>query len=187
MESIVVRRAGVRMWFTALGGVPLLVVGVDVVSQHRIVRFFHNLVFATSQEQPLGPRDYIWAWVFIVVGALLVLWGLKELVVPTEVVRADTYGLALSLGRPFRSPVLLPWRQIDDIGDAVIDDDGDSVPVLWVRVMDPDLLPEVVWNARKVDDRTVALYASDWEAPPDLIAREAVEWAVAHAFDEEQA
>ena len=57
----------------------------------------------------------------------------------------------------------MPWDQIADIGSGTVDDDGEHLPVLWIRSVDPGVFPADAWGARLVDDRTIALLASDWE------------------------
>ncbi len=167
------------MWLVALSGIPLLVIATDVLAQRRLTDTLRELLFRPDDTQVFEARDLIWAWVMLAVGLALTGWGLKELLAPTIVVRSGTDGLALGVRGPFRGPWVVPWSQVDDIGETALEDDGVEVPVMWIRVMDPTIIPESVWNGRRIDDRTVAIFASDWETPPGVVAREAVEWAVA--------
>ncbi len=178
---MLVRRSGWKMWLTAVAGIPLLVIAVDVLTQRRLTDALRELLFRPNDTQLFEPRDVIWAWFMLVVGVVLTGWGLKELLAPTIVVRSDPEGLALGVRGPFRGPWVVPWDLVDDIGETTVDDDGDRVPVMWIRVTDPSIIPESVWNGRRIDDCTVAVFASDWETPPGVVAREAVEWAVALA------
>ncbi len=178
-SPLLVRRSGWKMWLVALAGIPLLVAATDVLTQRRLTDALRGLLFRPDDTQVFEARDLIWAWVMLAVGILLTGWGLKELLAPTIVVRSDADGLALGVRGPFRAPWVVPWSQVDDIGETTLDDDGVRVPVMWVRVMDPSIVPSSVWNGRRVDDRTVAIFASDWEIPPGDVARRAVEWAVA--------
>lgn len=178
-DPVLVRRSGWKMWLTAVAGIPLLVIAVDVLTQRRLTDALRQLLFPPNDTQLFEPRDVIWAWVMLVVGVALTGWGLKELLAPTIVVRSDPEGLALGVRGPFRGPWVVPWELVDDIGETTIDDDGDTVRVMWIRVTDPSIIPASIWNGRRIDDRTVAIFASDWETPPGVVAREAVEWAVA--------
>ncbi|NIP80252.1 MAG: hypothetical protein GWM90_13925, partial [Gemmatimonadetes bacterium] len=46
-------------------------------------------LFRPEDTQIFEARDVIWAWALLAVGAAVTLWGLKELIVPAAVVRAD--------------------------------------------------------------------------------------------------
>jgi hypothetical protein len=182
MEPVVVRRSGWHTWWVALLGLPLLVISADVLTRRRITDFFRGLLFRPEDTQLLEPRDTIWAAALGVLGLALVLWGLRELIVPSPVLVADVDGLALRLGHPFGSgQVRLAWEHVDDLGASVIDDDGEQVPLLWVRVFDRSRLPANPWGARWLDDHTLAVYASDWERASTEVAAAVVEVAVASA------
>ncbi|MFO7548149.1 MAG: hypothetical protein R6X29_04660 [Acidimicrobiia bacterium] len=182
IEPVVVRRSGWRTWWVAILGVPLLVMSADVLTRRRITDSLRGLLFRPEDTQLLEPRDMIWAAGLGLLGLALVLWGLRELIAPTPVLVADGDGLAVRLGNPFGpGQVRLAWEDVDDLGASTVDDDGEQVPVLWVRVFDRSRLPENPWGARWLDERTLAMYASDWERPPAEVAVEAVEVAVAAA------
>ena len=59
MEEIRVRRSGVRMWLLALAGVPMVVIGIDILMRRRIFGAVGSLVF-TGDPQLVEPRDVIW-------------------------------------------------------------------------------------------------------------------------------
>lgn len=40
LKPIEVRRSGLKMWLLSLAGIPLLVLGVDVLRSRRIIGFF---------------------------------------------------------------------------------------------------------------------------------------------------
>ena len=44
-SQVEVRRSGLKMWLLSLAGVPLLVLGVDVLRNRRIISFFQNLIW----------------------------------------------------------------------------------------------------------------------------------------------
>lgn len=177
--TVAVRRSAWRMWTLAISGVPLVVVAVDILTQRKLTDALRELLFRPDDTQIFEPRDHIWAWLMLVVGLLLTGWGLKELVFPSQVLRADGNGLSLKVAGPFRPSVFLPWDSIDDIGEAMVDDEGTAVPVLWVKVHDPSVLPAEPWGARLVADDTLAMLASDWERPPGPLAEELADIALA--------
>jgi hypothetical protein len=181
MEPLVVRRSAWGMWAMALGGVPLIVVAVDVLTRRRIVDAVRELLFRPEDTQLLEPRDVIWAWALLVVGLVFTIWGVKELIAPAVVVRADSSGVAVRLRGPLRPPVLLPWEVIDDVGSGTVDDEGEALPVLWLRLESPEGVPHDPWGARWVDGRTVALLAADWEQNPTEVAAAITEQALAAA------
>lgn len=151
------------MWVMALAGVPLVIIGVDVVSRRRITDALRAILFRPEDTQIFEPRDVIWAWVMLVSGLVLVGFGLKELMFPAAVVEADTRGVRVRLSGPFRSATAIPWQGILDLGSGSVADEGDRLPVVWLRLADPDLAPDEPWGARWLDDNTIAILASDWD------------------------
>jgi hypothetical protein len=163
MEPFVVQRSAWRMWGVSLLGVPMVVFALDILTQQRLTEMLRNLLFKPEDTQLTEPREDVWAVVLLIVGLILCVWGLKELLSPSKVVVADSEGIAIRLRGPGRRPFRLAWSQIEDIGSATVEDDGTRMPVLWVRTVEPGLLPADGWGARPMDDRTLAVLASDWE------------------------
>jgi len=166
------------MWLTALAGVPMVVIGIDVLTRRRIFGVITSLVF-TGDPQLIEPRDVIWAVVLLVLGLIFVLFGLHELLISAPVLLADARGLHLHLGHPLSRLVTIPWGEVDDIGAEDLDDDGSVVPVMWVKVSNPARLPDNPWGARWIEPDTLAVMAADWERPALVVAQAAAEIAVA--------
>jgi hypothetical protein len=166
------------MWLMAMGGIPLLVISLDVLTARRITRWLTDLVFQPEDVQIFEPRDVIFAWVMLLFGALLVVWGLKELFVPTKVVECRDDGLAIRVNGPFRAPSLVPWDNIRDIGGADIDDEGDLIPLLVVTVFNRVGLPDNPWGARWVAERELGIMAQDWDEDPQVSAERIANFAV---------
>lgn len=181
MKPLVIRRSPWRMWGIALLGMPLGLLAIDVLTQRRMVDALRDVLFRPDDTQLLEPRDVVWAWVMLVVGIGLAFWGLKELIFPTSMVTADADGVGLKVTGPFRSPVMIPWDQVDDIGSATVEDEGDLLPVLWFRVTDPEAFPAEPWGARWMDDQTIAILAGDWDRSATTAARELTDVALASA------
>ena len=177
MEEIRVSRSGVRMWLLALGGVPMVVIGIDLLMRRRIFGAFSSIIFL-GDPQLVEPRDVIWAVVLLILGIIFIAFGLRELVVPIPVLVADAGGLHLHLGHPFSRSVTIPWREVDDIGAEDLDDDGSVIPVFWVKVSNPENLPANPWGARWIEPDTLAVMAADWEQTPRMVALAATEIAV---------
>lgn len=185
--TVVVMRSSLKMWLMALGGIPLLVIAVDVLTARRITRWLTDLMFRPDDVQIYEPRDVIYAWVMLLFGALLVFWGLKELFVPTKVVECRPDGLALRLRGPFQGPSVIPWDNVKDVGGDDIDDDGTIIPLLVVTVFSREGLPPNPWGARWVDELELGIMAQDWEEDPERSAERIAEYAVDLARNETRA
>lgn len=176
--TLVVKRSAVKMWLLAMGGIPLLVISLDVLTNRRITNWLREIIFRPEDTQIYEPRDVIWAWAMLLFAGFLVLWGLKELFVPTKVVEARDEGLAVKLNGPFRAPSVIDWEMIDDVRGIAVDDEGDRLPMLSIRLLGRRDLPDNPWGARWVGERELALLADDWAETPHEIAGEIVDYAV---------
>jgi hypothetical protein len=187
MKPVVIRRSAFRMWGWSLAGVPLVVLGVDVLTRRRLTDALRGILFRPEDTQLFEARDVIWAWVMLVCGVILVAVGLKELMFPTTVVEANVAGLRLKVAGPFRPHATVPWEMVDDIGSGSVADEGDQLAVLWVRFHDPTPLPDQPWAARWIDERTIALLASDWDRSAVKAAEELSAMAVECALTRSEA
>jgi hypothetical protein len=169
------------MWLLSLAGVPLLVLGVDVLRSRRLIGFFQNLIWPNGSPEVLETRDYIWAVALIVFGIVIAGYGIAELINPRPVLRADTDGLLLRLGHPLASASSVPWVDVVDIGSEDLDDEGDVVPVFWLKVADATRLPSRPWGARWLEPNTLAVLASDWERAPAAVVIELTRTAMSVA------
>ena len=176
--NVVVRRSALRMWLMALGGIPLLIISLDVLTERRITRWLTDLMFRPEDVQIYEPRDVIFAWVMFGFGAFFVLWGLKELFLPTKVIECTDDGLALRVNGPFRAPSVVAWENIRDVGGADIEDEGDTVPLFVVGVFERKGLPENPWGARWVGERELGILAEDWTDDPQDVAERVADYAV---------
>lgn len=174
----IVQRSAVKMWLMAMGGIPLLVIALDVLTNRRITNWLRELIFRPEDTQIYEPRDVIWAWAMAAFAAFVVIWGLKELFIPTKVLECTPKGLALKISGPFRPVSLIPWDLIDDVRGVEVEDEGDMLPMLAIRVLGRGELPDNPWGARWIDDRELAVLAQDWPEPPDRVAGEIVDYAV---------
>lgn len=187
MSEFVVRRSAWRMWLTSLVATPLIVLAVDVLTQRRITNNLRDLLFRPDDTQLFEFRDVVWAWVILIAAGGVAIWALRELIAPTKVVAADETGLRLQVTAPFRRPLFVAWGDVEDIGSATVEDDGETFPVLWVRLGDIDVGLEEPWSARWMDDRTLAVMASDWDADPIDVAKALTDLAIASSVSDEQA
>lgn len=179
-DPLVVHRSTLRTWLISLAAIPAVVVGVDILWRQRMVGWVTDLVFE-SDPQTLDTRDHIWAWALVIIGAAVVVWGLKELFFPAPILRTDEEGVHIRMNGPFRSPITLPWLSLHDVDAGVLEDDEEEMEVLIVEVKEPNLLPANPWGGRLFDDRTVALFTAEWDTRTDLVAVTIADQAVAVA------
>lgn len=176
--KVVVRRSALKMWLMAMGGIPLLIISLDVLTERRITRWLTDRIFRPEDVQIFEPRDVIFAWAMFLLGSLFVLWGLKELFAPTKVLECTDDGLVLRVNGPFRPPAVIEWENIRDVGGEDIEDDGDLVPLLVIGVFDRGGLPDNPWGARWVEERELGVLAEDWGDDPQDVAEKVADYAV---------
>lgn len=178
MNDVVVRRSAWKMWRLSIVSIPFIVLAVDVLTQRRLTNALRDIVFRPDDTQLFEFRDVVWAWVMLAVAGGLAVWALRELIVPTKVIEAGPAGIRLQVTAPFRRPLFVAWSDIDDIGSAHVDDEGEVLPVLWLRFLAPDIGPEDPWSARWMDETTLAVLAADWESDPIEVARRLTDLAI---------
>ena len=182
----VVKRSALKMWLMAMAGIPLLVISLDVLTNRRIANWLREIVFRPEDTQIYEPRDVIWAWVMALFAGFIVVWGLKELFAPTKVIECRDKGLALKISGPLRHPSLILWDDIDDVTGGQINDEGDVVPLLLIRVLNREGLPANPWGASWVKDDELGVLAEDWSEDPKIVASEIIDGAVAAARKEKR-
>lgn len=166
------------MWLMAMAGIPLLVISIDVLTQRRITRWLTDIVFRPEDVQIFEPRDVIFAWAMFLFAAFIVLWGLRELFVPAKVLECREEGLALKINGPFRPASVIEWDNIQDVGGADIDDEGEVVPLFVVGVFSREGLPDNPWGARWVSESELGVLAQDWSDDPQDVAERVADFAV---------
>lgn len=185
--TVVVRRSALRMWLIAMGGIPLLVISLDVLTNRRLTDWLRGLIFRPEDTQIFEPRDVIWAWAMALFAAFVVLWGLKELFVPTKVLECTDEGLSLRLRGPFRPNTMIPWERLNDISGGTLVDEDDRIPVLEIHLLSREGVPPHPWGARWTGDRTLSVLAEDWTQDPEKVARAVADYAVEAARREARA
>ncbi len=185
--TLVVKRSALKMWLMAMVGIPLLVISLDVLTNRRITNWLREIVFRPEDTQIYEPRDVIYDWAIVLFAGFIVLWGLKELFVPTKVIECRDDGLSLKISGPFRPPSLVLWGDIDDVSGGQMDDEGDVVPLLLLRVLSREGLPANPWGARWVKDDQLGILAEDWSEDPGVVSAKIVDFAVDAARREKMA
>jgi hypothetical protein len=184
---VVVQRSAVKMWLLAIGSIPLLVISVDVLTNRRITNWLREMVFNPNDTQIYEPRDVIWAWAMLLFSGFLILWGLKELFMPTKVIEARSEGLAVRLRGPLAKADIIPWENVIDIRPGEIVDEGDVLILLEISLLTRGDLPDHPWGARWVETRVLGMLAQDWATPPAKVAEQIAEFAAGVARHEAKA
>lgn len=179
--TVVVRRSALKMWLMALGGIPLLVISLDVLTNRRLTNRLREMLFRPEATQIFEPRDVIWAWAMLLFSLFVIFWGLKELFVPTRVIECNPDGLSARLLGPFRKPTLIPWSQIVDVRGTIVVDEGKKVPMLEIEMTSGEGVPENPWGARWKADRVLTVLGEDWIDTPQHVATQIADYAVENA------
>lgn len=173
-----------KVWLLALLGVPFLLIGADFFFQQKLIGVFRELIYGTEELPAFEPRDEIFAALFVVVGAALIGWGLKELVFPKKVLVADEQGIRLAVAGPFRPAVLVPWDALKDLSFEVFDSEGEPRSTIVIEVEEWAGLPEHPWGARWMSAGTMLIDTAGWSPPPDDIVDSLVR--LRESFDAEK-
>lgn len=124
-------------------------------------------------------RDLTWAWLFLIVGVILILWiGGRITARLTErrpAVQAGPDGLRLSLRGPWRHPAAVPWSAVGGISAETAADSYGEYPALRIEAVDPSALPARPWGARWTDDGALSINARSWEISPEDAAERLAE------------
>ncbi|HLF43966.1 MAG TPA: hypothetical protein VJA46_10645, partial [Acidimicrobiia bacterium] len=155
-----------------------LIIAVDVLTNRRITNWLREILFTPADTQIYEPRDVIYAWAILLFAAFLVFWGLKELFVPTRVVECRDQGLALKLRGPFRSHDVIPWAKVVGVDAGEIEDEGEILPLLRIKVLERGDLPAHPWGARWLETRVLGVLAQDWAVTPKEAAKLIGDYAV---------
>lgn len=169
MTTLRVGRSPMRMWLFALGGVPFVVMAADFLAQRRILNWFVSLIYGEKTPDAFEARDTLWAIIFMLVGAVLIIIGLKELLFPRPVLEADEETTRWALQGPFRSLVEIPWESILGWSAANLDDGGTLLPALVLDLNDRTGIPEEPWGARWHDETTLIVLTEDWHQSAPVI------------------
>lgn len=161
-ETVEFETSAWKVWLLAILGVPFLLIGADFFFEQKLFGWFRNLIYGAEELPAFEPRDKILAALFVVVGAALILWGLKELVFPKKVLVADDEGIRLAVAGPFRPAVLVPWGVLADVSFEVMDDEGDDRPSILIEVSDRAGLPDHPWGGRWVGERELLIDTAGW-------------------------
>jgi hypothetical protein len=113
-------------------------------------------------------RDLAIGSAFVLGGAFLIVWGIRDALSRRPVLEADETGLTVSrLDRG--GPYWLSWSDVAEIGSGEVQDEGGAEPVLSISVVEETQLPLDPWGAA-VDPPWIHLYAGGWDVPAHQVA-----------------
>lgn len=186
--SVSVSRSPLRLLAYAAFAVPALLLAVDMLVAYRWIpepAFTESVVGTTLNEagEPVDVisrsytqdgraqrrRDMVIGSALLIGGGAAMLWGLKELVRPTILLRADEDGISVRVDGPTKSSRLFPWDEVAEVRSGVIDSEGSPVSVLSIRLKDVTLIPSDPAGAEP-EAPWIHLYADEWDRPAHMVA-----------------
>ena len=185
--TVSVGRSPLRMFAFALIAVPMILLAVDMGLSYRFYPFPETTTenVQITQEDgtvvdstrdrytPVGwsqrKRDIGWAIVLGLGGLVLLLWSLRNLIVPRRLLVADEDGLSIAIAARRHPPLRVAWEDVAEIRSGIWEDDGGPVPVLSIRFLDPLLMP-LAPRAAAVDTPWLHLFAEEWDRPAHQVA-----------------
>ena len=129
----------------------------------------------TQDGQAQRRRDLLLGGGLLVGGVAAMGWGLKELIRPATLVRADDDGVSVRIDGPGNPPRLFPWEEIEDVRSGVMMNDGAEVAVLSLRFRDPGMVPADPAGAA-AEPPWVHLFADEWDRPAHQVAPLLDQW-----------
>ncbi len=184
--ELAVHRRFPRRWYLLLAGAVLILHGGGVLFGWPPTPRLRALVFPGSGPGVVRDdiaryetRDLTWAWLFLIVGVILILWiGGRITARLTErrpAVQAGPDGLRLSLLGPWKRPAAVPWSAVGGISAETAADSYGEYPALRIEAVDPSALPARPWGARWTDDGALSINARSWAISPEDAAERLAE------------
>lgn len=186
--SVSIARSPLRLLAYAAFAVPAILLAVDMMVAYRWIpepAFTESVVGTTINEngQPIDVvtktltqdgraqrrRDLVIGSALLLGGTGAMIWGLKELVRPTILLKADDEGISVRVDGPGRKARLFPWEEVVEVRSGVIDSEGSPISVLSIRLRDMGLLPSDPSGAEP-DPPWIHLYADEWDRPAHMVA-----------------
>lgn len=165
-----VRRRLGRRWYLGLVGAVLILHGGGLLFGWSPTGTVLELIYPNRDLPGLETRDLGWAAMFLIVGALLVVWTSVRLVSRRPVVRGDRDGLGLAVKGPFRRAATIPWSEVDSVSATTVSDGYGVLPALVIRVADPSRIGPNPWGARWIEPSILFVNAPDWDRDPREVA-----------------
>jgi hypothetical protein len=186
--NVRVSRSPLRLLTYALLAVPAILLAIDMTVSYRFVRHPETrdvVVGQTTDEsgqqvdvteavltdtgRAERRRDLLFGGGLFIGGVLTLGWSMRQLISPTEFFVADDEGLLIRVDGIRRPPRRVPWPAVAEIRSGVLEDDGDTVPVLSIRFSEAADVP-VVPAGGVSDPPWLHLFSDEWEIPAHQVA-----------------
>lgn len=175
MRILSVHRSPGRTWLTAVLAVPFVILGLDLLLLPKLFPQYVRRLDLLADEMGInritanGPEEP-WGLIFLLAGAGLLVWSLKDLLFPREMLGVDERGVFFtSLLGPAGGAFQVPNEEILDAVPAVLEEGTDRSPAVAIRFADPSRLPSSPWGAIWAGD-LLLIRTSGWTATPRRIA-----------------
>ena len=130
----------------------------------------------TDEGKAQRRRDLVLGSALLIGGAAAMGWGLKELVRPAVLIRADGDGISARVDGPGNPPQLFPWEDVIEVRSGMLESEGAEVAVLSLRLRDPGRVPTDPAGA-EADPPWLHLLADEWDRPAHQVAPLLDQWA----------
>ena len=165
-----VGRSPWRMLAYAVIGAALVLLAVDMTVSYRFFPYPDHTV--TEADEATGTTTRVLTLDGVVLGVgggALLLWSVREVLVRRPLLVAGEEGLMVRLGTRREPPLQLTWEEIAEVRSGSQDDGAGFVPVLSLRLADPEVMPERP-HAAIADPPWLHLIADEWDLPPRQVA-----------------
>lgn len=186
--NVRVTRSPLRLIAYAVLAVPAILLAVDMTISYRFIDHPETrdvVVGQTTDEsgeqvdvtesvltdagRAQRRRDLLFGAVLFLGGAATLGWALRQLIRPTEFLRADDDDLMVRVDGLRRPARRLAWSDIAEIRSGVIEDDGVETAVLSLRLRDEELIPQTPSGA-VAEPPWLHLLSDEWDTPAFQVA-----------------
>lgn len=187
-EGFVVGRSRLRLFAFAALAIPAIFVAIDLTRTHHFAPEPESTTVVVGQTtdesgsvvdvtQPTltdvgrteQRRDVFFGVALLVGGVAALGWAIKELVSPAHFLVADDEGLLVRVDGPGRPPRRFKWEGIVEIRSSLLDDDGEEIPVLSIRLLDIEEVPYLPAGAR-AEPPWLHVFADEWDVQAHQMA-----------------
>ena len=176
MNVFSVYRSPARTWLIAVLSVPFFMLGLDLLLLPKLFPQYTRRLDLLADDMGVsritanGPEEP-WGLIFLLIGGGLLVWALKDLLFPQELLVVDDDGVAFSsLLGPAGGQIHVPHSEVVEAAPAVLTEGTDRAPAVAIRFVDPSRLPSRPWGALWVD-RMLFIRTTGWTATSSEIAR----------------
>ena len=186
--NIAVSRSPLRLLVYALLAIPAILLAVDMTVSYRwisapettdvvvgqttdesgeLVDITKGVLTDTGRSE--RRRDILFGAGLFIGGAAAIGWALRELARPTRFLIADDEGLLIRVDGVRQPPRRFRWSDIAEVRSELVEEDGIDVPVLSIRLVDPEQVPHLPAGGH-ADPPWLHLYSDACDQPAHQVA-----------------